>query len=101
MFAEPGLVEAEAVECLDPLEVVLERQGGVLPHRVERCVEDAEAKRSLHVRGGLLCRVCFFFSSSVLQALAPSRASSSRSSARVGPSRGGIGYESGSAITAG
>ncbi len=47
VLAEPGLVEAEAVQVLDELEVALERQRRVLPHRVERGQEDAEPEAAL------------------------------------------------------
>ncbi|MEJ7583642.1 MAG: hypothetical protein WKF43_06010 [Acidimicrobiales bacterium] len=35
MLADPGLVEAEAVEVLDPGQIVVQGQGRVLPDGVE------------------------------------------------------------------
>ena len=43
VFAEPGLVEAEPVQVLNQLQVALECQRRVLPHRMEGGQEDAEA----------------------------------------------------------
>jgi hypothetical protein len=43
VLADPRLVEAEAVEVLDQLQVALERQRRVLADGVERGEEDAEA----------------------------------------------------------
>jgi hypothetical protein len=45
VLAEPDLVVAEAVERDHAVEVVLQRQGRVLPDRVERGEERAEAQR--------------------------------------------------------
>ena len=49
VFAEPGLVEAQAVQVLDQLQVALERQRRVLPDRVERGQEDAEPEAPVGV----------------------------------------------------
>jgi hypothetical protein len=49
VLTEPGLVVAEAIELGDPFEVVLERQRGALPDRVEGREERAEAQGA---RGG-------------------------------------------------
>ena len=43
VLADPHLVEAEAVEMLDQVEVALERERRVLPGRVERGHEESEA----------------------------------------------------------
>ena len=43
VLADPHLVEAEAIEVLDQLEVALERERRVLPGRVERGHEESEA----------------------------------------------------------
>ncbi len=49
VLAEPGFVEAQAVEVLDQLQVALEGQRRVLPDRVERGQEDAEPEASVGV----------------------------------------------------
>ena len=45
VLADPRLVEAEAVEVLDQLEVALHAERRVLPDRVHRRQEDPEAQR--------------------------------------------------------
>ena len=50
VLAEPRLVEAQLVEPHHQLEVAFERQGGVLPHGVERSKEDAEVQGPVHGR---------------------------------------------------
>ena len=45
VLADPRLVEAEAVEVLDQLEVALQVERRVLPDRVHRRQEDPEPKR--------------------------------------------------------
>ena len=47
VLADPRLVEPEAVEVLDQLEVALERERRVLPDRVERGHEESEAHRPI------------------------------------------------------
>jgi hypothetical protein len=51
VLADPRLVEPQAVEQLDHLEVVLEAQGRVVGHRVERRDEHARAQRPVHAAG--------------------------------------------------
>jgi hypothetical protein len=48
VLADPGLVEPQPVEVLDQLQVLVQREGRVLPHGVERSMEDAEAQGPVH-----------------------------------------------------
>jgi hypothetical protein len=48
VLTDPRFVEAEAVEVLEEIEVALEGKGRVLPHRVKRGHEDAEAQGPIH-----------------------------------------------------
>ena len=50
VFADPHLVEAEAVEVLDQIEVAFERERRVLPGRVERGHEESEAHAAIRLR---------------------------------------------------
>ena len=47
MFADPDLVEAQAVEVFDELEVTFERERRVLARRMERRHEESEAHPSI------------------------------------------------------